>query len=88
MQLLGLLLFDHFPLQHPVSVQVSIRTSMGMKIEGIGGLHTLELKVPVFHPEPVLEHLMEYDVVLHEHFYRLVDCELLILLLGLLQLVV
>ena len=88
MQLLRLLLLNHSPLQYPISIEVPVGTAMSMKKELITRLHIPELKIPILHPKPILQHLMKYHIPLNECLYRLIYCKLPLLFLPLLQLIV
>ena len=53
-ELFRFFLLNHFPFQYSIGVEISVGTAMSVEKEGIGGLHALELKISVFHPEPIL----------------------------------
>lgn len=61
---------------------------MGVEKEWISGLHAFKLKISVFHPEPILQHLVKYDIVLDKNFYSLIYCKFLIFFFCLLQLII
>lgn len=87
-QLLWLFLLYHFPFQNSVSVQISVWTAMCVEKERIGRFQWLELEIPVFHPEPIFEHLVKNDIPLDKGLNCFIDNILAFFLFGLFELII